>query len=403
MLKNYFLIILINASRNSLLVLIAWEAIRITNIAGSVGLNLALSNIFFLLASSLSGLIVDKFGSNRVLIFSEFLWCSVLLLFIVLRFFEFCDSFMWLNIFSCILAIFTGMSATATYSLVILTAKNNNDSINIASRNALAISIGFIVGFSVGGLLIDFYGFFIASISSGILSLLSIIFIDNKNNDKNEDDARVKLDFLNYIQGVIYLFRSASLRMVVFGYILSYSVFYVIYALFPGFSKIVLNLSASQFGFIRSTWSIGALLGAVLVPLFSKYIKNKMKLNLFFNVFLGLFLFLFSITFNIYLITILTIAMGFIFALARSILDASIFNIDNKQMVGRVRGNINSLIAIVGLFYYFVSATTIDDYLSFIFYITGILVFVISLLAFFILTLQQKLSVNRLGEVKNHE
>ncbi|WP_140383435.1 MFS transporter, partial [Acinetobacter pittii] len=130
MLKKYFLIILINASRNSLLVLIAWEAIKITNVAGSVGLNLAFSNIFFLLASSLSGLIVDKFGSNRVLIFSEFLWCSVLLLFVVLRFFQYCDSFIWLNIFSCILAIFTGMSATATYSLLILTAKNNNDSIN---------------------------------------------------------------------------------------------------------------------------------------------------------------------------------------------------------------------------------------------------------------------------------
>lgn len=387
MLKKYFLIILINASRNSLLVLIAWEAIKITNMAGSVGLNLALSNIFFLLASSLSGLIVDKFGSNRVLIFSEFLWCSVLLLFVVLRFFQYCDSFIWLNIFSCILAIFTGMSATATYSLLILTAKNNNDSINIASRNALAISIGFILGFSVGGILVDFYGFFIATISSVILSLLSIIFIDSEN--KNKDNSIVKLDFLSYIQGVVYLFRSASLRVVILGYILSYSVFYIIYALFPGFSKLILNLSAGQFGFIRSTWSIGALLGAASVPLFSKYIKNKVEWNLFFNVFLGLILFLFSMTFNIYLITVLTIIMGFIFALARSILDASIFDIGNKQMVGRVRGNINSLIATIGLFYYFVSAATNNDCLSFVFYITGISVFIISLLTFFVFNLQK--------------
>ncbi|OQY08672.1 MAG: MFS transporter, partial [Marinitoga sp. 4572_148] len=142
-------------------------------------------------------------------------------------------------------------------------------------------SASMIVGPVLGGVIYGLLGMqwvFILNGISFILSGFSEMFITYKKTSNLKSEINMKIIFNDLKESIIYIFNHSVLRsmilMAIFLNLLFNPMFVV---LFPYTFREVLGFSAQQYGLLETMWTVGILVGNVLLAVFfSKYETKKL-------------------------------------------------------------------------------------------------------------------------------
>lgn len=145
-------------------------------------------------------------------------------------------------------------------------------------------SASMIVGPVLGGVIYGLLGMqwiFILNGISFILSGFSEMFITYKKTSNLKSEINMKIIFNDLKESIIYIFNHSVLRSIILMAIFLNLLFNPMFVvLFPYTFREVLGFSAQQYGLLETMWTVGILVGNVLLAVFfSKYETKKLLKN----------------------------------------------------------------------------------------------------------------------------
>jgi hypothetical protein len=219
----------------------------------------------------------------------------------------------------------------------------------IASRTGLSISTGFIFEFSTEEFLPEQFGI-VTTMGLSIITSQPITMIAARIRTNTPISKLVhhkNLGVTDLTAGIQQLFFKKPFRDTAICFIMYYSVFNHVTSLLPEFSKFVLHLDASQCGFLLASWSIRVCLYALSLSIFWGKKPINYKAKFFVLGILGIVFVCFSISREFRYAVSLIALVDITHAVTRSVLDGLLLQLCDSGIIGRVRGNINSLISAV--------------------------------------------------------
>ena len=340
-------VVLAYAARTSLMVLLAWEALRASGRAGGPALVLAAWTLTEILAGPWLGVIVDRVTPYRALWVSEASVAMVLIGYAALRHLGIGASLTSLAVLAAVTSLLGASSNPSIHGVSRGFATPATATI-VASRTASAGAFGFILGYTTGGVLLKYATLPLTLCACAAASLLvSLAAPSHQASPEVKPGARPS-GLADLKEGLRLFRKEPRLRDAAIGFASCYSIFHSVTALLPPFGKLLLGLDSSQFGILRAFWSVGALVGAVgLSSLLGKR-QLAARSKYFVLLIFGLAFIAFSQSRNFAVALLLIALTGVAFAICRSILDGVLFQIVAPGVIGRVRSNINTLISGVG-------------------------------------------------------
>lgn len=289
-----------------------WLAYTLTRSPLLLSLVSALQFIPMLLFSLFAGVLIDRIPKKRILMFTQ---SASMLITLVLFILVWSGKIQYwhLLITSSLLGIVNTMDMPSRQSFVVELA-GRDDLMNAIALNSMTFNVARIIGPSVAGIIMGLCGisicFLANSISFGAV-LFSLFFIHPaispvvKKNQGQSIIENIK-EGLYYIKRHDLLFITLLITAVVGTFTPNFSV------TIPVFSRQILHLQETGYGFLMSVMGAGSLCGALLLATLSK--SGPIKFFLFVvPVFVGGFLAMIGCT-SIYILTGLTLAItGFFF------------------------------------------------------------------------------------------
>jgi hypothetical protein len=334
----------------------AWESLRLSHRAGSPALIFAISSMVSLALGPYLGVLVDHLGPYRSFRMSQVASVTVLAACV-----PFARPLLGSEYGLLLLAgAYGGANAMCHPSMQAILQQHatGETAITIASKSGVVVAMGFVLGYSLGGSAVDFGGLASALGGCGVAALTSALCIPRQapRPASGQGKRRRNSTGRQLIDGARYLVSQPALRDAAVAYVLCYSIFHLVTALLPPFSKFVLQVEGAEFGFLRASWSGGSAAGSLLLSAFWGSRQLAVATRFLFVAALGVGLAVFSQV-NSYPVALLVIGtVGCAHSFCRAFLDGLLLQITDPQFIGRVRSNINSLLSGVSLLVFTVSA-----------------------------------------------
>lgn len=288
-----------------------WLAYTLTKSAFLLSLISALQYTPILFFSLFAGVIIDKFSKKRILIFTQ---SASLIITLILAILVWTGNIQYWHILvmSILLGVVNALDMPSRQAFVIELA-GKEDLMNAIALNSMAFNTARIIGPSIAGLVMGYFGvsvcFFVNSISFAAV-LISLFFIKPLQVEKKPKSEKPMLseikDGLKYIYQHDVLLFTILVIAIVGTFAPNFNV------LVPVFAKDILKQKETGFGFLMSFMGLGSFFGAMFIATFSKSGPKKFVMYIV-PLLVGTFLILTGFT-NIYLMTGLLLAItGFFF------------------------------------------------------------------------------------------
>ncbi|MCP1163844.1 MULTISPECIES: MFS transporter [Bacillus] len=244
--------------------------LQITGSALNFAITLILGTIPMIVLNPFAGVIADKVNKKKLVVCMDLLSGGLLITVYIL------SSSYGLNLFIIYTTTFLMTLFTTFFGIGLEAAKPNMVSkerlMSINAISKIIDSVSLILGPMLGGIVfavLDIKIFIIINGISYILSAIFIFFINFKSFEQNisEECSIREIHFIKDIkEGYSYLMERKSLKNT-FSILISLNFFlgFTVIVPLPYILNSVLNLSSKQFGIIQGTFSIGMIVGAVLV------------------------------------------------------------------------------------------------------------------------------------------
>lgn len=366
-------VLLSSAAYTAFMAALAWEALRLSGRAGGPASVFALSAFTALCAAPVLGVWVDRLGPRRAMIASQLAVTTVLTAAAASRSLGWGETLYGLLVLAGLHGVAAAMTNPAMHGLV-QSYSTPETATSMASRNGLSVALGFIVGYAAGGVLLDAWGF-VATLSICAATSLVVSGLSASLRQQQSPASGIQKPTKSWQEfrlGLRYLFGDPQLRDAAVAYILCYSVFHSVTALLPPFSKFVLSGDAPQFGFLRAAWSVGSAVGALGLSLFWGRRRAGHSAKFAAVAGLGLLFSVFGAARTFDSAVILIALVGISHASCRSFLDGYLLQLCDRQMIGRVRGLVNSLISAVSLVVFLAASGVRASWIGTIFTVLGL-------------------------------
>jgi MFS family permease len=295
-----------------------WLVYRMTHSPLLLGLVAFAGQLPTLLLSPYAGVITDRIDRYKVLLSTQVLAMIQAFILCILYFLHIIE--VWhIIVLGITLGIINAFDVPARQSLVIKMVDNKEDLGNAIALNSSMVNVARLIGPSVAGLLITYFGegycFLINGISYlFVISTLSFI--------KIKSDARLvsgKNILQEFKEGFIYTFNNLTIRALILllGLISLVGMPYTI--LMPIFADKILHGSSHTFGFLMAATGIGALVGSLYMAS-RKTVAGLEKLIPVSALIFGSGIIAFALSRNFYLsmFILLFTGLGMIFQMAAS-------------------------------------------------------------------------------------
>jgi MFS family permease len=353
----------------------AWEALRMRDSAGAPALLFAIASAAALGAGPFLGAWVDRLGARRAFITSQVFAAAAMLAYAGARRFGLADSYAAL-VFAAVLSSLGGALYSPAMHGVIQCYSTSGTATTAASRTGLAVALGFVLGYAIGGVFLDSSGAGAMLLLCGALYLAGAAVLARVEVPAAQRKAGAPEAGSGVLHGIRYLLNDRALRDAALGFALCYSIFHLVTALLAPFSKLVLHADASQFGLLRATWSIGSALGAFLLTAFWGTRQLAVATRFLVIGALGAMFAVFARAPSYAAALVLIGMVGGMHALCRAFLDGLLLEVCDSSIIGRVRSNVNSLLSAVSLTVFALSSLVSAESIRSVFAGTGVVVLV---------------------------
>ncbi|NDI33278.1 MFS transporter [Chengkuizengella sediminis] len=252
--------------------------LTVTGSGLSFATNLVLSILPTVILGPVAGVLTDRLNRKMIIVGTDLISGIVLLILFIVSFVQF--NLIWIYAVTLILNILSTLFSVCSESAKPNIVKEKNlMKMNAISR--MILSASFILGPVLGGIVyafIDIKTFILINAFSFMISGMSELFINFKFNveEKKDKSEKIKI-FSDMKDGLIFLFNQKNLlgMMILFIFINFFSTFSVVVPV-PYILTNVIELSSVSFGIIEASFSVGMLLGAIVV---SKLNDRLMEYN----------------------------------------------------------------------------------------------------------------------------
>jgi MFS family permease len=333
----------------------AWEALRLTGTAGAPALVFAASSAASLCCGPFLGAAVDKLGPKRAFVVSQVLAAAAVLVYGGLWQLSVGRSYVGLMPVAIASSVAGALYSPAMHGVIQGLARGTSAT-TAASRTGVAVASGFVLGYTLGGYLVDALGISVVAAVSGALYLAAAISLLRVSMPARAEAPRTLPTGSGVLHGVRYLLADRALRDAAAAYALCYTIFHLVTALLAPFSKLVLQADASRFGLLRASWSVGSALGALLLTALWGNRQLKSGTRFLAVAALGALFVVFSQSPSYLTALMLIGVVGSMHSVCRAFLDGLLLEVCDGSMIGRVRSNVNSLLSAVSLTVFGVSS-----------------------------------------------
>lgn len=320
-------------------------------------ISLSISTLPKILFSFFAGAISDKWDRKKMIVFSDLLSGTVLVLYIILLNTINLNVLISIYVLSFILStIYVFFSISISSVIPQLVDVENISRVNGMSQ--IVSSISSILGPTIGGILyniIDFKYFVLLNAISFILSGILEIFLKvrkikrtvDSNDIGKENSLNECINFLNDTQGLSLLMLTSAVMNFFLAVGFTVPMPYIVNNVF--------RMSSSEYGILKSALVIGALLGSIILSIFplkdkitDRYIQSSIIIGIIYFIFSLLSIpynyLNFSIRKNIFFILFILISffMIFINIPLKTILQQNI----PEHIRGKVLGLLNIILSI---------------------------------------------------------
>jgi len=352
---------------------VAWEGLRIRDEAGAPALVFAIASAAALSAGPFLGAWVDRLGPRRAFITSQVFAALAVLAYAAARQLGLADSYIALVV-AAVASNLGGALYNPAMHGVIQSYTTSGSATTAASRTGLAVALGFVLGYSIGGLFLDSAGVSAMMLLCGALYFTGATVVARVAVPSAPRKAGAPATDSGVLHGIRYLSNDRSLRDAALGFALCYTIFHLVTALLAPFSKLVLHADASQFGLLRATWSIGSALGAFLLTAFWGTRQLAGATRFLVVGALGAMFSVFAQAPSYPSALALIGLVGGLHSLCRAFLDGLLLQVCDSSVIGRVRSNINSLLSAVSLTVFGLSSLVSAESIRVVFASTGVVV-----------------------------
>ncbi|MDK2886009.1 MAG: transporter, family, macrolide efflux protein [Thermosipho sp. (in: thermotogales)] len=249
----------------------------ITGSGAAMGIFTLLGMIPRLLAAPFAGVIGDRWNRKNIMVWTDFLR-GILILYLALLAFSNTLNLIVLFVVQAIVSIFDGFFAAATGAMLPdIVHKEHLRKANsiLGSVNSFSMVIGPILG----GIIYGVFGISLVFLLNGIsfvVSAISEIFITYEVKFKGGKKLNLKLFFVEFKEGLFFIFKKRELKyLVVFAIIINFLLYPLYEVVEPYVLRQVVKFSAQQYGFIQTFFTVGMLLGNVILASFLSKIRSK--------------------------------------------------------------------------------------------------------------------------------
>jgi len=310
-----------------------WLVFQLTHSAFYVGLDAAAATVPSLFLSLFGGVIVDRYPKKKILIFTQ--TASMILAFILGILAVLGIVQVWqIILLSFLLGLVNAIDIPARQAILPELVEDKGLLTSAVALNSGIFNAARVVGPTIAGILIAFFGSGIAFILNGvsyIAVIIALYFIktpDVVTNNHIHPITAIK-------EGLRYVYHHELIRSLIilssvtaiFGW--SYS------TLMPVIAQNIFHLDAKGLGYLYAVTGVGALLSTFIISAYS----NKIKSSIFIlgGIFIfSIFLIIFSLTTNVYLAALCLFFIGLGLVLQFSMINNLIQHAVDNSMRGRV-------------------------------------------------------------------
>ncbi|BBE31609.1 permease [Tepiditoga spiralis] len=293
----------------------------LTGSGAKMGLFATISMVPALITSPFAGVLGDRLNRKYIMILMDYVRGFIILFLAILTFYG-KMSISILFISQVFISIFDSLFESSTVAMI-PDLVGKEDLMRASSLSQSFISTSKILGPVLGGVIYGLFGMkwiFIINGLSFIFSAFSEMFITYKKTTNLSSKINFNVIFKDLKASVIYIFKNNSLKnLMFFAIILNFLLNPLFVVLIPYTFRKVVGFSAQQYGLLETTWTIGILLGNLILGIF--FSKNsKSSNNLLKYGFLGMVSF--NLIFSFFLIpkSINTFSIWQMFFISGSIL-----------------------------------------------------------------------------------
>lgn len=249
----------------------------ITGSGAAMGIFTLLGMLPRLLAAPFAGVIGDRWNRKKIMVWTDFLR-GFLILFLALLSFNGTLTILILFIIQAIVSVFDGFFGAATGAMLPdIVSEDNLRKANsvLGSVNSFSLIIGPILGGIIYGVLGITMVFFLNGISF-LISGISEIFIDYKVKFEKVGKLNFKSFFTEFKEGLSFIVKKRGLRYLFsFAMITNFLLSPLFQVVEPYILRQIVKMSAQQYGFVQTFFTIGMLLGNIVLAVFLSKTKAK--------------------------------------------------------------------------------------------------------------------------------
>lgn len=249
----------------------------LTGSGAAMGIFTLLGMIPRLLAAPFAGVIGDRWNRKKIMVWTDFLR-GILILYLALLAFSNSLNLITLFVVQAIVSVFDGFFSAATGAMLPdIVQKDNLRKANsvLGSVNSFSMVIGPILG----GIIYGVFGIALVFLFNGIsfiVSSISELFITYKLKFKEGIKLNLKLFFSEFKEGLNFIFKKRELKyLVVFAIVINFLLYPLYEVIEPYVLRQVVRMSAQQYGFIQTFFTVGMLIGNVVLATFLSKIRSK--------------------------------------------------------------------------------------------------------------------------------
>ncbi|MDK2886006.1 MAG: transporter, family, macrolide efflux protein [Thermosipho sp. (in: thermotogales)] len=249
----------------------------ITGSGAAMGIFTLLGMLPRLLAAPFAGVIGDRWNRKKIMVWTDFLR-GFLILFLALLSFNGTLTILILFVIQAIVSVFDGFFGAATGAMLpdIVSEENLRKANSVlGSVNSFSMIIGPILGGIIYGVLGITMVFLLNGISF-IVSAISEIFIEYKVKFEKDKKLNLKLFFVEFKEGLSFIVKKRGLRyLFTFAMVTNFLLSPLFQVVEPYVLRQIVKMSAQQYGFVQTFFTIGMLLGNIVIAAFLAKAKNK--------------------------------------------------------------------------------------------------------------------------------
>ena len=242
----------------------------LTGSGAKMGLFATISMVPALITSPFAGVLGDRLNRKHIMVSMDYIRGFIILFLAILTFYEKINISI-LFIFQIFISIFDSLFEASTVAMI-PDLVDKEDLMRANSLSQSFISTSRILGPVLGGVIYGLFGMkwiFAINGLSFIFSAFSEMFINYKKTTNLSSKMNFDVVFKDLKESVIYIFKNNILKKIMlFAIILNFLFNPLFVVLIPYTFRKVVGFSAQQYGLLETMWTIGILLGNLILGIF---------------------------------------------------------------------------------------------------------------------------------------